>query len=221
MNLSTHKKSEVDLRVTQELKNHQDFVYQTNQSLQNLKNEIFSQSFKHEKAISRYESRQKEIEIGFENLKEIVDEVCHDCIQNIGEMKTKINVLCKEVHDDIDKISKECVTIEAFNHSMDSLTDIRIGYGIQITRIEDDLKLTTNNTRSLFKVWIEDLRKDLTPVIPEVDPIQTKINEVKKILKVDLEGVAKEIFLLKKAIVYEQKRIENIYTLIERIKAGK
>lgn len=57
--------------------------------------------------------------------------------------------------------------------------------------------------------------------MPEIDPVQVKIDEVKKVVKVDLDGVAKEIFLMKKAIVYEQKKIENIYTLIERIKAGK
>lgn len=221
MNLSTHKKSEVDLRVAQELKNNQDFIYQTNQSLQDVRNEIISLTSKHEKTIAKYESRQKEIEIGFENMKEMVDEVLHKCIQEIGNVKTELHETCKEVRKDLVNVSYEYVTQSAFEYTVDSLIDARIGHGIEIAKLQDDLKLSTTYTKSIFSSELERLRKDLTPIIPEIDPVQLKIDEVKSVVKVDLEGVAKEIFLLKKAVVYEQKKIENIYTLIERLQAGK
>ena len=221
MNLSTHKKSEVDLRVAQELKNNQDFIYQTNQSLQELRNEIFSLNSQYEKAIAKYESRQKEIEIGFENMKEMVDEVLHKCIQDLGDVKTEVNNTCKEVRNDLLRLTQECVTQTAFEYTVDSLVDAGFDHGTQIVKLQNDLKVIEANTRSFFTQELKSLRQDLTPIVPEIDPVQVKIDEVKKVVKVDLDGVAKEIFLMKKAIVYEQKKIENIYTLIERIKAGK
>jgi hypothetical protein len=38
---------------------------------------------------------------------------------------------------------------------------------------------------------------------------------------VDFDGLVKEIAILKKAVAYDQKKFENVYTLIERLKAGK
>jgi hypothetical protein len=33
--------------------------------------------------------------------------------------------------------------------------------------------------------------------------------------KVDFDGLVKEIALIKKAVAYDQKKFENVYTLIE------
>lgn len=221
MNLSTHKKSEVELRVAQELKNNQNFIYKTNQSLQNLRNEILSLTSQYEKTIAKYESRQKEIEIGFENMKEMVDEILHKCIQDLGDVKTEVNNTCKEVRNDLLRLTQECVTQTAFEYTVDSLVDAGFDHGTQIVKLQNDLKVIEANTRSFFTQELKSLRQDLTPIVPEIDPVQVKIDEVKSVVKVDLEGVAKEIFLLKKAVIYEQKKIENIYTLIERLQAGK
>jgi hypothetical protein len=39
--------------------------------------------------------------------------------------------------------------------------------------------------------------------------------------KIDFEGVARELMMVKKNVAYGEKKFENIYTLIERLKGEK
>lgn len=75
--------------------------------------------------------------------------------------------------------------------------------------------------RNHVKEQMKELKVELTPEVPEVDPVKEKIDEVMKVFKVDFDGLVREINLLKKAQAYDEKKFENIYTLIERLKAGK
>ena len=47
------------------------------------------------------------------------------------------------------------------------------------------------------------------------------MEEAFQILNVNYSGILKEISLIKKDISYSQKKFENIYTLIERLKEQK
>jgi hypothetical protein len=65
------------------------------------------------------------------------------------------------------------------------------------------------------------LKEELTPKPPDIDPIKAQLDERFKVWQVDFDGLIREIVLLKKTIHYDQKKFEHIYTLIERIQAGK
>ena len=63
-------------------------------------------------------------------------------------------------------------------------------------------------------------KKELTPVEPEIDPVQQMIDERFNVFKIDFDGLVRELAILKRAVAYDEKKFENIYTLIERLKGG-
>ena len=103
----------------------------------------------------------------------------------------------------------------------DSLETRIVSNHLKQTLKTDNITQSFGNLQGQLKQDIEKLRKALTPIVPEVDPVDTKLDERFKVFKVDFDGLVKEITLLKKAVFYDQKKFENVYTLIERLKEGK
>jgi archaellum component FlaC len=77
------------------------------------------------------------------------------------------------------------------------------------------------NLQSQFKVLFNALREDLTKCrdetgkkfLEQIDKIERNFNSS----KLDREGVLKEVRIWEKTIFIIEKKLENIYTLIERI----
>lgn len=216
-----HKRSEVDLRVAQELKNHQDFIYDTNQALQNLSQNMLSISQLFQKVVNKSESDRKEVLVFFEILKEMVTKKCEELNQRVGNLETNYAALRDSIWDKCEEFTSDFV-------SKDELIAFTTPKWEELDTLQEDLVTNKNyfntavtNLRSYAKDQAETLRKELTPVIPKVDPIKKQLDERLSVFKVDFDGLVREIALLKKAVAYDEKKFENIYTLIERLKAGK
>jgi len=221
LNLSTHKKTEVDLRVAQELKNNQDFIYQTNQSLQSLSQGIISLSLQFEKSKGKLESDHKALQIKFENLEKKVLEECDETGYLIADYAKAIIDLTEDLTKKFEDVYKTLTSIEDHKNLACKVED-------QILSIEKKTLIDRSYTQSAFillKAQLDEqnssIRKDLEPKIPEVDPIQKAFDERFKPIQTDINGFIKEVGLLKKAVTYAEKKFENIYTLIERLKEGK
>ena len=220
MNLSTHKKSEVDLRVAQELKNNQDFIYQTNQSLQGLNHAIISLSLQHERVIAKTESEKKDLLIEFEKICEKVNKKLHGIDQRIGDLETKCDKDVDDIKFIINEMMRSFISTNTFSQHANNF-DSRLKEICNLLAKHIDASSSAHgNIYNRIQSEISKVRSDLTPVIPEVDPVQKIIDERFAIFKVDLEGLVREISILKKAVAYDEKKFENIYTLIERLKAG-
>lgn len=220
MNLSTHKKSEVDLRVAQELKNNQDFIYQTNQSLQVLRQGIVSLSLENEKNLAKSGSQINNVSIAFENLQEEVLKKLKDIDQRLGDMQSKMIDFSNNFSYLKDRIELEYLKRSEFISAL-------VPEARKIDLIEKDLfikneriNILINNLNELLNVKIDSTKEYLINKIPDIDPIKKKLNDYLRIFKVDFDGLSREINVLKKSVDYGQKKFENIYTLIERLKAG-
>lgn len=221
LNLSTHKKSEVDLRVAQELKNNQDFIYQTNQSLQGLNHAIISLSLQHERVIAKTDSEKKDILIDFEKICDKVNKKLHQIDQRIGDLETKCNKDVDDIKFIINEMMRSYITTQTFSQQI-SILNNRIKEVCDLIEKHIDATASANgNIYNRIQSEIKKVRSDLTPIIPEVDPVKKAIDERMEILKVDFDGLVREIAILKKAVAYDEKKFENIYTLIDRLKAGK
>ncbi len=209
------------MRVAQELKNNRDFIYQTNQALQNLGNGILSLSAQSEKLAAQFGRELKDMEIQFHNLEEKLQSksALHMATESLlkRDWLQRLDVL----EEKIDKFSEDFVHQELLQHKLSLLLD-------RINEIEnqfDNLRSHVDSSSRLLQGKIQDavvaVRKDLTPVIPKVDPVKKEIEEKLAAFYVDFAGLVKEIALLKKAVAYDEKKFENVYTLIERLKEGK
>lgn len=221
MNLSTHKKSEVELRVAQEIKNHQEWQYNVGQSLLNLGDQILSLSKRIEGDMAKNVSDRTSVQIGFENLKEEIVSEVKQINQRLGDVESKLFELLQDFIDLRDRVELEYLTRGDFITALAPEVRKIDLVERELTLKADYFNLAVHSVRQQFKDHIEQVKKDLTPVVPEVDPVDTKLNERFKVFKVDFDGLMKEIAVIKNNVAYGEKKFENIYTQIARLKEGK
>lgn len=214
-----NQRSEVDIRVAQELKNHQEFVYQTNQSLQNLSTSIVSLSLLIEKNRSQLFSEKKSLEIGFENLKKEVLDRLDQFLKRMGDLESKFIEVQEKLADDQEEFSKDYMTKEsyfqAFYPALQKLQEIDNKVEKKNSYIESEI----SRINGLFENKVENVRKEI-PSVEEFKPLRKEMKELFQNFKIDFKGLIQEIAVLKKTSAYDQKKFENIYTLIDRLKAG-
>lgn len=220
MNLSTPKRSEVDMRVAQELKNHLDFVNQTNQAIQKLSSSIVSLSLLHEKAIAKSAKDGQDVAIAFEVMSEKVWSICQDCEQRMNNLEARYGGVYERLEKAFNSFSADFLTIDYYMKSS-SYSDKRLdALEVEFKNKQDNLSSSIDKLQGSLKEHVANLRKDMPPKPPEVDPLKLLLEERFQAFKVDCNGLVKEIALIKRDVAYDQKKFENIYTLIERLKAG-
>ncbi len=220
MNISTHKKSEVDLRVAQELKNNQDFIYQTNQSLQNLSVAIDSLSYKIDRRLNAVENRQSELGIAFENLNK-------DVVEHFKASKSVIKDISDYQEKSLDVVSKQIENVRLSTPDKDITTscfDLIMGMYRELVDEIESVRASISSRQIELHGKISDtadnLRKELTPVKPDIDPVEASINEKISNMYVDFAGLKQEIAILKKASYYSEKQFEFMVTQLERLKGS-
>ncbi len=213
--------SDEDLRAAQAIKEHQDFKQNTNQSLQALSQGIVSLSIQHEKVLANSKSDRKALLIEFENLRESVLSSMHEMDQRLGDVETKLFELLDSFTDLREEVMQKFLTkqefYDAYVKEVKHLDDLEK----RVNQRDDYFNLRFAALGGQFKDQIEVVKKDLTPQVPEVDPIKKQLDERLNIFKIDFDGLVREIALLKRAVSYDQKKFENVYTLIERLKGEK
>jgi SMC interacting uncharacterized protein involved in chromosome segregation len=216
----THRdKSEVDLRVAQVLKNNQDYIYQTFQEIQALKEGIQSLSLKHDLVVAQSGSDAKALLIEFENHRETLVFKINELNQRVGDIESKISYVLAEFKELGTEVHLKYLPVEEFVKTVTQQDEAVDQVACKVMEKTNYFNIALDAIKSQFKDQLESVKKDLTPVVPEVDPIQQKIDENLKVFKVDFDGLVREIEFLKKENAYDQKKFENIYTLIERLKA--
>ena len=213
--------SNEEIKAAQELKDSRDFVYNTNQSLQTLSQGIISLSIQNEKVIAKSQSDHKALLIEFENLKENIVKSIKEMQQRIGDVESKLYEFSHSLKNLREEIVVKYLPKKEFYDCYVSETKSRDDFQTKMGEKNYYFNLALSTLKSQFNQDLEGVKKDLSPKVPEVDPIKKQLDERFSILKVDFDGLIREIAFLKKAVAYDQKKFENVYTLIERLKEGK
>lgn len=213
-----NQRSEVDIRVMQEIKNHNDLMHEMGQSIQTLQLGLTSLAGQHQKALAKSDNDHKMLLIAFENLKEGVDLFVKKSNQRIGDIETSVNdVLNKNL-----KMHKEMpLDYLSRNDFIDAIRDqdkITACLQQDVTVHKDGFNSAIVALNHKLKDEIERLRIELTPSTQEVDPIKSQLEAASVVWKIDFDGLVKEIAILKKSATYAEKKFENLYTLIDRLK---
>lgn len=212
-------RSEVDMRVAQEIKNHKDLMYDANQRMNNIKNHLDVLYAKQDLYSNKSANDCKSLLIDFENLKEGIDKAFKEMSQKLGDAETKLFKVLDEFTDLREETESQCLTREEFINVFDPQETRIDELERKITQKCDYLNNSLISLRHQFEERLKQVQKELQPIPPEID--KAYLEEKFSILRVDFEGLVREIALLKKSTHYDQKKFENIYTLIERLKAGK
>lgn len=202
----------------QDERNVHNAIYDINQRLQNMSNSIVDLAIKHDRLLSKLESRIKELDIAFENFKENIEKVCHSNVQDVGKAITEVNVLRREVESQFSKIPNTYVDILSYDddqlHIMEFIGDLRR----DIKQKQDVFNEINRSLHNHVSEEVTKVKDDITPLIPKIDPVKEEVEKQLIAFRVEMKGLNKELILLKKSKAYDEKKFENIYTLIERLK---
>ncbi len=221
MNLSTHNKSQIDLKVAQELRNNQQFIYQTNQSLQDLRNGLKELASQKDHYFQQYQSLIKELQISYENFTNTMLVRMHENERRVSGYENVLNQFTKECTKKIEVINQNYVEKLDFQGIIQGIEEEKEELKTKVKVLFDSVFSSLKSIESKICSQICDLRQELLSSMPSLDPIRKEYEERINTVYVDFRGLITEIERCKKTLAYDEKKFENIYTLIERLKAGK
>lgn len=219
--MSTHKRSEVDIRVAQEIKNHQDIVYHLGQRLQVLENKLVALSSQNEKLKNELEIVRLNAAEELEDFKGWMLDSHGLVVARLGDVKTILDKLQNKILQFDKAIKNDLASKQEVSKSSDFI-DEKITYLHSV--VSTNYRMALREVRVHYDqlvAQINEAKEELKPKPPLGDPIQDKIEDNLKTVRVDFEGLKQEIALLKQAMAYDQKKFEYILTRIERLKEGK
>lgn len=215
---STPKRSEAEIRAQQAAKNHQDFIYQTNQSLQNLSEKLINLSLLHEKKIAEYGAMHKKLEIAFENLGRSLDAKTAQALKTSIESSVFVSNASNTLQNHGEDLKRLRDSITALENSLEEQKANGKSLSNESVIHKASVNASIEQLRGQIQGHIASVREDLKPKPMDTRLIEKTIEERLMPYQVDFAGLAKEIIYLKKSTGYADKKIENLYTLIDRMR---
>ena len=206
-----------ELVVKQEIIEHNNSILANNLAMNSIKMEMANLS--------------KEIKDNFNLLKAGISqnksstlelfELIESCSKNTADlssyMKIKLAKTEDDIRKDINQLAKEFVNEESFSKYKDICKEKFDSFS---KTIEDSLSFFLNKIKGLeerFNQSFELYQKEVSKVPITLEKFNQDLMYKIEEQRVEKLGVAKEIKVLKKAVFINEKKIENLYTLIERI----
>lgn len=200
----------IEALLKQEMNEHQHLISCHQKEMQSLRDELKfalekceSLSERGDKALtgfmefavnhfSRIEEKMKTNEIIVSMQKETISDL-HDKLLKFQDLYPMMSY--------VDKIKKD---------TQEQVKESTFGQLLSFQSFEKEIKI-------LFRSLQNDLVKLREEIERRVDQISDKCDENFKLSRLDKEGVLKEVRIYERAVFVVEKKIENIYTLIERI----
>jgi hypothetical protein len=199
-----------DALVKQQMQEHEHLISCHNKEMQSLRDSLKIAMDRFDSLLERYEADLKDIALNFnEQILFLKQKVTANEMQ-ISDQKQTILSLYQQLHDlhlyyarksDVEKLRKD------LEIRIDELTKNHL------TSFQNHEKEVKESLRELGN----DLNKFKTHFVEKVTKIDEDVENKFSQTKLDKEGIQREFIVYKKDVFYIEKKIENIYTLIERI----
>lgn len=207
-----------ELLTKQEIKNYQDSLDFVLQSIREIRDEIKEVQKESLANHAKIHSFQVELQGKFEILKDScvsiesrfgahIRDQTQVNVRNQTQIESLISDIIKKMSFDINfknKIDDVCIRIRRLQSQSD------LNY--------KNLNSSDDNLLRRFTSDIEKTKKEIREVPSDAFIVKKQLEEQICAHKVDVTGIMKEINIFKKENYITQKKIENIYTLIDRLK---
>lgn len=189
----------------------------------------------HDHLLSSHQKEMQELRYALNLAMQKFESISQACEKEIKEFKEfTISHLCliKErlIANDL-IISEQKKTIDSLHRQIQEFNDIYVSK-VYLDKIKNELNSsiqsnTTNNINSFqdlqraLNLSMQNMQNDLIKLTIDTalmgSELEKKIDSNFSISRIDKEGVLKQIRIYEKTVFIIEKKIENIYTLIERI----
>jgi len=156
-------------------------------------------------------------------------DVCHSSFHSTYNdfkvLKDEQAILNERNHKKIDTIDQSIETIHSNQQKSDKLiykhNHIIESMANSILDVIKECELESNRTVDRTSKAIKKLKDEILALPSEAKAVKDELMEELAINKIDKDSLLKEIMVLKKTSFINEKKIENLYMLIERLKSNK
>lgn len=206
-----------ELVVKQEIKNYQDSLNFVLQSIRELKEE---DRHIHNEQMENYASLHSAY-VGLQSDVQCLKDLCFSnglkFERALKEHSHSIELNSKnitDVEEDIRvKINNEQIIQSELRITIQSLATLRA----VVDKLEEKMVQDIRNISNSYQRDIQRSKEDILNAPTKADQVRKELSEKLDCHKVDVEGIMRELNIYKKENHVTQKKIENIYTLIERL----
>jgi hypothetical protein len=207
-----------ELVVQQEIKNYQDSLNFVLQSIKELKEEIKQVN---DQALENYallHSEQNDLKIELQNLRDVFMESYKTFHNHINDQY----VVNQRNQNQINNLTSEILKKINFDGNFQSKFENLWGEISELKKTTDkNNRVLNDNLDDLlrrFRQGILKAKEEIRQEPSELSLVKTQLEERIVSHSVDVEGIMRELRIYKHDNMVTQKKIENIYTLIERLK---
>ena len=210
-----------ELAAQQEIKNYRDSLNGILQSLRDLREEITSiknDSYKnygivhsqvselksHIQTISSSNKNDKELFVRFVNDSESIRKGMDKSIKDAVSIQIENSVRCEFNKTQIDDLKE----------ALSSLSNKIKEYASSFESSQESMKYKIDKDLNRMK-------EEILSAPSELESVKKELQHTLDIQKIDAEGIMRELVIWKRENHITQKKLENIYTLIERLQKDK
>ena len=207
-----------ELVVQQEIKNYQDSLNFVLQSIKELKESIKESNDQFLETYASLHSEQNEIKIELQNLRDVFMESYKSFHNHINDQRvvnqrnqTQILSLTNEF---LKKINFDGNFQNKFENLWSEISNLKY-------KTDTSQKVLNDNLDDLFRRFRKEILKAKQEILDspsEASLVKTQLEEKIVSHTVDVAGIMRELRIYKHDNMITQKKLENIYTLIERLK---
>lgn len=210
-----------ELVVQQEITNYNNSLSQIFQKIQSIQDDIESIKEAHSSIRNSNHSRYQTLDTAISFIKEY-------CESNVKQIYTVIREQALKIHEQ--SVSNEEVKkcFDRISYKFDALGCVNNQLFCDYKKLINDCSEFNKETNSRIDEMGPKIKKAIDKAKKEIEDAPTEASQVKIELekridshKIDVEGVMKEINIFRKENVIVEKKLENIYTLIQRLEDQK
>lgn len=219
MKLSTPKTREEIERHSKD-KEYRDFVYYTVQTLNKLTQGLEALNNAHDAMFKKHQSLHNNLSIDLENHISEVGLQIGRAFNHLDDFRSDLGDIQQEVKTHLDISNKHFVTKQDLMKSCDEIIQkqklLEMSFNVLKNYLHSEMGVLKSSQEDKVKAECNEIRKD----IPDIESARKSLEEKINMFHVDFAGVLLEIDRMKKSIRYGEKKFENLYTLIDRLKGA-
>lgn len=208
-----------ELVVQQEIINHNNEISQSNQHINSLESKLedfkeYQRSVNANLGSNASQMNQKIFDLTDSLLK--VSQGLSSFIQEQRKIQEKNN------QRDLVLSDFTCSTLDRFNHIDKEIIDLKKEISkmkILVDRTVAECKSEINISLNNFLSTIYKFKDEILNAPSDSEIIKKELDEKIDEYRIDAKGLLRDLYHLKKALHISEKKIENLYTLVERQKA--
>jgi len=204
--------------VQQEIKNFHETARSFSNSIMALREDVINIKKNINTFIPNHEYRHQELLNEFNERDKHIEHVC-ECnrllIETLSFRIDRFNDLISAVDE---KHKELFLEREVFNNEISHFDKTCSGLHSEIEVCENFSKRLVSELRGELAVEIQKIRDEIKNVPDKIPELKNNLDKRIDACNFDKDGVLKELRVYKKNMFIIEKKIENIYTLIERLK---